>query len=89
MTDQTDTELQTLLEFVKRAAAPEEKLLNDKDVAEKLAISRASVWRFVSEGKLPRPVRLSESTQRWKASELNSYLASLQAEESNLSSTST
>ena len=69
--------LQTIIEFVKRASAPEEKLLSDKDVAEKLAISRASVWRFANEGKLPKPVRLSESTQRWRATEINSYLANL------------
>lgn len=81
--------LQTIVAFVKRASAPEEKLLSDKDVAEKLAISRASVWRFANEGKLPKPVRLSESTQRWRATEINNYLANLQSGENNLSSTST
>jgi predicted DNA-binding transcriptional regulator AlpA len=40
-------------------------LLCDKDVAVLLSISRATIWRLKSQGKLPPPVRLGKAV-RWR-----------------------
>lgn len=42
---------------------------SDKTLAKKFEISRATVWRWASTGKLPRPIKLHGST-RWKAADI-------------------
>ena len=44
-------------------------LLTVDEVAALLGISVRSVWRLVSSGKMPRPVKLSRSC-RWKKAEI-------------------
>jgi prophage regulatory protein len=39
--------------------------LSDIDLAERYGISRATVWRWSTAGRLPPPVRLGEATTRW------------------------
>lgn len=47
--------------------------LSDKAVAARYESSRATIWRWVKEGKLPRPVKLASGTTRWKLSDLQSW----------------
>jgi excisionase family DNA binding protein len=49
-------------------------LLTVSDVAEILCIGVRTVWRWAALGKIPKPVRLSRKTLRWKASQLQAYL---------------
>lgn len=44
-------------------------LLSDSATAELLGISRATVWRRVADGTLPRPLKLGGAT-RWRRDEL-------------------
>jgi len=44
--------------------------LSDKAIAAKYATSRQTIWRWVREGKLPKPIKLSSGTTRWKESDL-------------------
>ena len=53
-----------------------DRLLRISDVQEMTGLSRASVYKKVAEGLLPRPVRLSARCVRWRESEL---LASIEA----------
>jgi len=46
------------------------KYLSDKTVAERYDTSRATIWRWTREGKLPQPVRLSAGSTRWKLDDL-------------------
>jgi predicted DNA-binding transcriptional regulator AlpA len=49
------------------------KLLRDREVAEMLSISVASVWRYARTGKIPDPIKVGYST-RWLEEELKAYL---------------
>jgi predicted DNA-binding transcriptional regulator AlpA len=44
-------------------------LLTDNAAAAMLAISRATFWRRVSDGTLPRPLKIGGAT-RWRRAEL-------------------
>ena len=49
--------------------APEvDRLLRDKDVAEILNCSKATVWRYAANGTLPPPIRIG-GMSRWRMSE--------------------
>ena len=39
--------------------------LSDKQVAKKYGIHRTTVWRWVSKGRFPKPIKLSEGCTRW------------------------
>lgn len=54
-------------EQIREAVA--EKYLRDSDLAERYSVHRNSVWRWVSEGRFPAPVKVGGST-RWRLSEV-------------------
>jgi excisionase family DNA binding protein len=54
-----------------------ERLMKVDEVAELLRVSKRTVWRWVSLGRLPAPVRHSKTCVRWKTSAIRSYLDSL------------
>lgn len=47
--------------------------LSDKLLAERFSISRATVWRWVSENKLPKPIKLAAGTTRWRLSDIEAF----------------
>jgi prophage regulatory protein len=47
-----------------------ERYLSDTDLAQRFAVSRVTVWRWTSEGLLPKPVRIGKGCTRWPASEI-------------------
>lgn len=49
-------------------------LLDVEEVAAMLDISMRSVWRRVSEGLMPKPIRLGTSV-RWRRSEIEDWVA--------------
>ncbi len=51
-----------------------EQFLTIEDVARRLAISRRTVRRWVTQGKLAGPVRFSARCHRWRASDLQRWL---------------
>lgn len=55
--------------------APE--LLTVREVARKLRIGTRTVWKWTTSGHLPPPLRLGQSgrTVRWKASEIDRFIA--------------
>lgn len=44
--------------------------LSDKVVAERYQTSRATVWRWARESKLPPPIKLATGTTRWNLADL-------------------
>ena len=48
-------------------------LLTAEEVAAMLNVSERTLWRLLSAGKLPQPVRFGRST-RWKATELAHWI---------------
>ncbi|QJQ98214.1 helix-turn-helix domain-containing protein [Halomonas sp. PGE1] len=53
-------------------AAVDERFLRDTDLAERYGIHRNTIWRWVRDGKLPRPVAIGGST-RWRLSEIVAF----------------
>lgn len=51
----------------------ESRLLSAKDLAAMLGVSRRTVSRLKSAGKLPRPIRIGGS-ERWRRDELADWL---------------
>ena len=49
--------------------------LSDKSVSKRYEISRPTVWRWTQEGKLPRPVKLTNGSTRWKLTDLEQWEA--------------
>lgn len=41
----------------------------------KLPVSPATIWRWVREGKFPKPFKLGESTTVWDLAEVDAFLA--------------
>jgi excisionase family DNA binding protein len=48
-------------------------LLTAEEVALRLNVSERTLWRLLSAGKLPKPVRFGRNT-RWKAAELAEWI---------------
>ncbi len=52
----------------------QKELWTAKDVAVALSVSVRHVWKLLSSGKLPKPVRLAGSV-RWRRHELEEWMA--------------
>lgn len=52
------------------------RYLDVKQVAELLGVHPRTVWRLVSTGDLPKPVKISTKIVRWRLSELQDHLES-------------
>ena len=50
--------------------------VSPKELARRLGISRRSVFRLVSAGKLPEPVRLTARMVRWRWEDVERFLSS-------------
>jgi predicted DNA-binding transcriptional regulator AlpA len=53
------------------------KLISAKEVALRLSVTPRTVWRWVSLGKLPRPLRLSPGCARWWETDVDRFLQEL------------
>lgn len=51
--------------------------LRDIDVAARYSVSRMSVWRWVQQGRLPKPRKLSPGCTRWNVADLAAHDARL------------
>lgn len=56
-----------------------EQLLTIKDVCSITRISRTMVYNAMNEGRFPRSVRLGRKAIRWRASDIEKWLAELPA----------
>lgn len=54
-----------------------DKLLTVKEVAERFAVSTATVWRLAKSSDIPQPIKIGHSV-RWRASDLQKHLAAQQ-----------
>jgi len=44
--------------------------VTDLHLAERYSVSRATIWRWAGNGRLPRPVRLSAACTRWRLADV-------------------
>ena len=51
-----------------------QKWISDRTIAERYEIARSTVWAWARQGKLPKPVKLSENVTRWNDSEVQIHM---------------
>ena len=51
-----------------------QKLLNAEAVSEKLSLSKRTIFRLDSSGKIPAPVRINGSV-RWRESDIENWIS--------------
>ena len=56
-----------------------ERLLTIREVCAIAGVSRSSIYTGINEGHFPRPVRLGRKAIRWRASDIEKWLAELPA----------
>lgn len=47
--------------------------LRDIEVAHRYNISRPTIWRWVKQGKFPKPLKLAGGSSRWKLKDLENW----------------
>jgi len=47
--------------------------LSDKDLAARYGVTRATIWRWLAEGRLPETVHIGPNTTRWKKSSIEEH----------------
>ena len=57
--------------------AQPEATLTLENLVDIYCVSRRTIWRWVAEGKIPRPYALTRRVRRWKASEIRRHLDEL------------
>jgi prophage regulatory protein len=53
------------------------KYLRVKSVAQQLDVSESTIWRFVQQGVLPKPIKLTARTTVWRADEIDAAIEKL------------
>jgi predicted DNA-binding transcriptional regulator AlpA len=53
------------------------QLLTDREVGAMLRVHPGTIWRWVSEGRLPKPVRVADRATRWFRSDIEAHVAAL------------
>lgn len=54
-----------------------ERLLTARQVCETLGVSRATLYRLLNRGSLPKPLTVSLRAKRWKQSEIEQHIGGL------------
>lgn len=59
--------------------ATPDRLLRSSDVSEMCAISRTTIWRLVTSGDFPPPVKIGTGSagNRWRQSDIDAWIAAL------------
>jgi excisionase family DNA binding protein len=58
------------------SSLPTRKYIRAQELATMLAVHRTTLWRWVHDGHLPRPVRLGPNTVAWDSTQIDAWLAS-------------
>lgn len=48
--------------------------LRIKDVMKKTGIAKSTIWLWVSEGKFPKPIKLSSRITVWESNKINNWM---------------
>jgi prophage regulatory protein len=50
------------------------KLLRITDVSNKTTLARSTIWLKMSQGKFPKPTKLSDSINVWRESDIDTWI---------------
>lgn len=51
----------------------QQRFMSDRELAERYAVTRQTVWRWVQLGLFPAPVRLSPGCTRWRLDQIEEH----------------
>lgn len=54
-----------------------DKLLRLRDVASRVGMSKATIYRRIALGEFPRPVSVGGASVRWRESDIDGWMAAL------------
>jgi prophage regulatory protein len=57
--------------------APVAKLLTIQQVARRYGVTVRTIWRWEKNGRMPRAVRVTRGTVRWREEDIEKHVASL------------
>ena len=60
---------------MEEATQQQERFLQVKEVAHLGGVGVSTVWRNSKLGTMPKPIKVSANTTRWRLSEINAWLA--------------
>jgi prophage regulatory protein len=63
------------------SSIPARKYIRAQELATVLAVHRSTLWRWVRDGHLPRPVQLGPNTVAWDSTQIDAWLASCAGED--------
>ncbi len=52
-----------------------DRIIRPRELADKIGLSLATIWRLRKRGDLPEPIRLSPGAVGWRLSAIDSWLA--------------
>ena len=52
-----------------------------KEISEKLGVSTSTIWRWVAEGKLPKPFKPTKRTTLWPADAVQEFVDKMQRDQ--------
>ena len=52
---------------------PVTRYLTDRDLSIRYAVGRTTIWRWLAEGLIPRPVYLTSGTTRWLLADIENF----------------
>jgi prophage regulatory protein len=61
-------------------SSPDLTFLRERQVLARIPVSRATWWRWVKDGRAPKPVRLGPGIVAWRASDIDVLAGSFVAE---------
>ena len=67
------------------SSIPNRKYIRPQELAIMLAVHRTTLWRWVRDGHLPRPVKLGPNTVAWESTQVDAWLAAREAEQKSSS----
>jgi len=62
---------------------PTRQYIRAQELAAMLAVHRTTLWRWVHDGHLPRPIKLGPNTVAWESTQIDAWLAAREAEQKN------
>jgi prophage regulatory protein len=62
---------------------PTRQYIRAQEFAAMLAVHRTTLWRWVRDGHLPRPVKLGPNTVAWESTQIDAWLAAREAAQKN------
>jgi prophage regulatory protein len=63
------------LDFSVSTLIPTRRYIRARELARRLSVHRTTLWRWVHDGRMPRPVRLGPNTVAWDCTQIDTWLA--------------